>query len=326
MTQLKTIYFISCVVLLLLTACDLTLDLPVITTTEPIAIMATTATVAGTITADGGAKVTARGVCWSVTATPTVADGHTTDSLGIGTFTSYITGLVAGTVYYVRAYATNSKGTVYGNVYSFTSGGTVTDIDGNVYHTVTIGTQTWMVENLKTTKYRNGDLIGSDAYKDFEGGYSEYVMIYNWNVVGDSRKIAPIGWHVSSDAEWTILESYVSTHYGNSLSTVKALASRSHWINGDLSYIGHNSKINNYSGFSARADAMIFYNSPMVAARTGISSYYVNFGERCDWLTSTEFDNGNVFCRNLSDLNSVIVKSPRPKNNKFSIRCVRDPQ
>ena len=338
MTLLKTIIFLCCsVFVLLLVSCEpaktsndlpSTIGLPVITTTEPIAIMATTATVAGTITADGGAKVTARGVCWSVTATPTVADGHTTDSLGIGTFTSYITGLVANTVYYVRAYATNIKGTVYGNLYSFTSGGTVTDIDGNVYQTVTIGTQTWMVENLKTTKYRNGDLIGSYAYQDYEGGTKEYDMKYSWYAVVDSRKIAPIGWHVSSDNEWKLLESYLSTHYGDSRSVVKALASTSRWIQGgdDLNSISNNLKINNYSGFSARPNAMIVYTSSMSAMTTGISYFYGDFGYECRWLTSNEFDNFKVYSRILSVYNSSIVMVPYSKESKSSVRCVKDSQ
>jgi hypothetical protein len=64
--------------------------------------------------ADGGAPVTARGVCWSTTANPTTADNKTVDGTGIGTFTSSITGLASGTTYYVRSYATNSMGTTYG--------------------------------------------------------------------------------------------------------------------------------------------------------------------------------------------------------------------
>lgn len=83
-------------------------------------ITATTATSGGNVTADGGASVTARGVCWSTTANPTITDSKTTDGSGTGSFTSNLTGLSAGTVYFVRAYATNSVGTAYGSQVSFT--------------------------------------------------------------------------------------------------------------------------------------------------------------------------------------------------------------
>ena len=75
----------------------------------------------GTVGADGGASVTARGVCWSTTTNPTIANSKTTDGTGTGTFTSAITGLTSGTTYYVRSYATNSVGATYGPQVSFTS-------------------------------------------------------------------------------------------------------------------------------------------------------------------------------------------------------------
>ena len=84
-------------------------------------ITATTATSGGTVGADGGASVTARGVCWSTTTNPTITNSKTTDGTGIGTFTSAITGLTSGTTYYVRSYATNSVGTTYGPEVIFTT-------------------------------------------------------------------------------------------------------------------------------------------------------------------------------------------------------------
>jgi hypothetical protein len=81
----------------------------------------TSVTINGEVKYDGGSTVIQRGVCWSTAPTPLLTGSHTTDSLGIGSFTSYITGLNAGTTYYVRAYATNSVGTAYGNQISFTT-------------------------------------------------------------------------------------------------------------------------------------------------------------------------------------------------------------
>jgi len=95
--------------------------LPTVTTSSISAITQTTATSGGNVTSDGGAAVTARGIVWSTSLNPTISDSHTTDGSGTGVFTSSITGLLANTTYYVRAYATNSVGTAYGNHVQFTT-------------------------------------------------------------------------------------------------------------------------------------------------------------------------------------------------------------
>ena len=94
---------------------------PAVTTSSVSGITQDGATCGGNVTSDGGAAVTARGVCWSTSQNPTIGNSHTTDGTGTGSFTSSITGLTASTVYYVRAYATNANGTSYGEQKSFTS-------------------------------------------------------------------------------------------------------------------------------------------------------------------------------------------------------------
>ncbi len=101
---------------------------------------------------------------------------------------------------------------------------TISDVDGNVYHTVTIGTQVWMVENLKVTKYRNGDAIPNitdntqwgnlttGAYCSYDNSAANtniYGCLYNWYAVNDSRNIAPMGWHVPDDNELLTLTSFL---------------------------------------------------------------------------------------------------------------------
>ena len=98
-----------------------TIDIPTVTTNQISSITQTTASSGGNVTSDGNSTVTARGVCWSTSSSPTTSNSKTTNSSGIGSFTSSITGLSANTTYYVRAYATNGEGTAYGSNVSFTT-------------------------------------------------------------------------------------------------------------------------------------------------------------------------------------------------------------
>lgn len=95
------------------------LSVPILTTTQVSYITETSVSSGGNITYDGGASVTQRGVCWSISANPTIADNYTSDGSGTGSFTSNITNLLPNTTYYVRAYATNSEGTAYGDNIEF---------------------------------------------------------------------------------------------------------------------------------------------------------------------------------------------------------------
>ena len=192
---------------------------PVLSTSPINDITSVTAICGGNITDNGGATVTDRGVCWSTNQTPTENDNKTSDGAGIGNYTSDLTGLLANTSYNVRAYATNSEGTGYGSTLSFTTNINVTDIDGNVYNTVKIGTQIWMVENLKVKHYRNGDPIPNIIdeqwdnlttgayciYDDNDDNFSSYGLLYNWYAVNDNREICPEGWHVPTYDEWETL-------------------------------------------------------------------------------------------------------------------------
>lgn len=134
---------------------------------------------------------------------------------------------------------------------------TVTDYDGNVYQTVLIGDQCWMMENLKVTHYRNGDPIPhvtdgvtwgnltSGAYCNYnndEGNVATYGRLYNWYAVDDSRNIAPAGWHVPSDAEWQTLVDYLG---GDAVAGGKMKeAGTTHWAS-------PNTGATNESGFTA---------------------------------------------------------------------------
>ena len=105
----------------LLVACEKEAVKPVVTTIDITEITETSAVACGDVTSDGGAEVTARGVCWSVNPNPTIDDKHTEDGAGVGNFTSNITELTTNTVYHLRAYATNEVGTSYGEEVTFTT-------------------------------------------------------------------------------------------------------------------------------------------------------------------------------------------------------------
>jgi len=262
--------------------------LPVLTTTVQSDVAQTAAICGGTITSDGGSAVTARCVCFGTTAAPTLTDSKTTDGTGTGVFSSSITGLTANTTYYVRAYATNSKGAAFGAAVSFktlesSGGGTISygsmsDCDGNTYKTVTIGTQTWMAENLKTTKYNDGTAIpleldkvawaglktpGYCWYNNDIANKSTHGGLYNWYAVG-TGKLAPTGWHVPTSAEWQTLIAYMQgvdvadKRYSLNLATLadvaKAMSLTTGWATSTVVGSPGNSDYPTYvnkSGFSA---------------------------------------------------------------------------
>jgi uncharacterized protein (TIGR02145 family) len=199
---------------------------PVLSTAAITSLNVTTAVSGGTITSNGGATITVSGICWATTSGPVATGSHTTDGTTSGTFASTMTSLSPGTLYYVRAYATNSAGTAYGNQLSFNS--KIADVDGNTYNTVNIGTQVWMKENLKTTLYNNSSpipvvtdgtawtLLTTPAYCWYNNDAANktlYGALYNWFTLdvasNGGKNVCPTGWHVPSDVEFQTLELYI---------------------------------------------------------------------------------------------------------------------
>lgn len=279
---------------------------PAPTTSSVWVVTSSSALAGGTVTSGGGAAVTARGVCWSTGPTPTVADSRTTDGTGSGSYSSSLTGLQAITAYYVRAYATNNAGTGYGNVVTFTTSATaddtVSDIDGNFYRTVRVGSQLWMAENLRTTRLNDGQPIPNvTSFSDWPGlltpGYSWYDndpanaprhgALYNWYAVGTGR-LAPTGWHVPSADEWEVLIQYLG---GDSVA------------GGRLKEGGFT-----VSGAGQRTDAV--FNAP----------------ELDKYWTTTEggWAPTDVMYRTIPTIGTFIGRSSHPKLAGHSVRCVRN--
>ena len=181
---------------------------PVLTTTDATAIISISASSGGNITNDGGSPITARGVCWGAAQSPTTANSKTTDGSGTGIFTSAITGLTPGTTYYIRAYATNSIGTSYGNQVTLvttavlstltttaasaitsttaTSGGNITNDGGGA---ITARGVCWSTsQNPTTANSKTADGTGTGSFissiTGLTAGTTYYVRAYSTNSAG----------------------------------------------------------------------------------------------------------------------------------------------
>jgi uncharacterized protein (TIGR02145 family) len=191
---------------------------PVLTTADLTGFTVNSVVTGGNVTDDGGVDVTARGVCWATTPTPTTANSKTNNGTGKGAFVSNVTGLAPGTVYYIRSYATNSAGTSYGSEIKFST--SIADNEGNVYRTVAIGNQLWMSENLKSTRLNDNTPIpnvtdslswialttpGYSWYRNNPTLYDKYGVLYNWFTVA-TNNLCPSGWHVPTQLEYRTLE------------------------------------------------------------------------------------------------------------------------
>ena len=216
-------------------------------------------------------------------------------------------------------------------LYSVPLAGTVTDIDGNVYQTVIIGTQEWMAENLKVTHYCNGDSIPNVTFNGAwqaltTGAYCEYNnnvnnvatygRLYNWYAVDDSRNIAPVGWHVPTDAEWKQLEMYLGMSQAEAdndgwRGTIEGgklkEAGTTHWFT-------PNTGATNESGFSSLPGG--FRNN---------DGGFGGMGARADfWSTTTEASIINAWGRHLSYFFSEAYRDIWNKGYGRAVRCVND--
>lgn len=290
--------------------------LPTVTTTAISAIGVATASSGGNVTNAGGGT-TARGVCWAISANPTISNSLTSNGTGTGIFTSSLTGLSAGTTYYLRAYATNIAGTTYGSEVSFNT--KIADGDGKTYSTVLIGTQLWMGENLNTTKYNNGVSIGTTAtptddvtllttpyqWPVYNGGTdisATYGRLYTWSAVTDSRNVCPTGWHVPTDTE---LEALKTTLGGDAVAGGELKeAGLTHWTT-------PNTGATNSSGFTALAAG---YRQP--------NGSYVSLGLSC-YLWSISPDGPLGWGQGLRNDDAVLLRGGYEVEGGVSVRCLK---
>jgi uncharacterized protein (TIGR02145 family) len=422
---IRTLSLMMLVATLLFQSCktDEVVIAPQVTTINATNITFNSATMGGTVKSNGGAEIKAKGICYATTAAPTIQGDTTNQGAGSQNFTSQITELLPNTKYYVRAYATNSAGTGYGEEFSFTTGAglpsitlavtnttykeifanwtitaqgasaislsgwvisttnalpltgtdvftsfntsatslektitdleigkkyyvrafaangqgtaysnvveattnslpTATDLDGNVYGSVLIGTQIWMDKNLRVTKFSNGDVIpttgtptqnisaeSSPVYYWSPDGNSannsSYGLLYTSYVAADNRNVCPAGWHVPSNTEWTTLANYLGGTGLNSTAGSKLKAT-------GLTYWNHNNGTNT-TGFSAVGAGN--------RDQAGTYGFFKIYGEL--WSTTShdaletktlylysEFSNPDLYWR--------------PKKSGLAIRCLKD--
>jgi uncharacterized protein (TIGR02145 family) len=300
-------------------------NLPTVMTTAISAIASTSAICGGNVTDDGRASILARGVCWGTTTAPIITNSNTIDGYATGAFTSSLTSLIAGTTYYVRAYATNIAGTAYGNEIAFTttsiSGTLITDVDGNTYSTVIIGTQTWMNENLKTTKFNDGSAmlpvtdysawvgLTTPAYcwynNDASTNKDTYGALYNWYAV-NTGKLCPIGWHVPDVNELTTLIAYLG---GENVAGGKLKET------GTIHWHSPNTGATNSSGFTALPGGYRTSTSLTPFGSVGYTGY---------WWCSTGSSFNTAWRYLLNSDAGTITKTGDYKLLGLSIRCLKD--
>jgi len=315
---------------------------PTLTTTEVTLITSTSAVSGGSITDDGGGDIIERGVIWSKIPDPYIYSDDVTNiqgGNGTGAFVSYLSGLNPETTYYVKAYATNDMGIAFGSTISFTTSaispivfnpgltyGSVSDIDGNVYKTIQIGSQVWMAENLKTTKFNNGtpipNVINNNEWRNLTTpGYSwynndaltfktTYGALYNWYTVTDNRKLCPDGWHIPTNTDWTALQTYLG---GGSYTSGKLKETgTAHWPSPNV--IGTNE-----TGFTSLPGGKRFvdvYSDPDVS--------FIEVGSSGFWWSASDFGYGEALDWSMTGGNFDFWPGTTFKSDGLSVRCLKD--
>ena len=278
-----------------------------------------------------------------------------------------VTGLTNGTPYTFTVVATNAIGnsvassasTAVTPVAPFVCGtSTITDVDGNVYNTVSINTQQcWTKENLKVTKYNDGSIIpdettstglnwaalttgartayigtiltasGPASITNYVGTYG---YLYNWYAVDDSRKLCPTGWHVPSDSEWSILLKVLDSNANpnGSFFTESSIAGGKMKDNIDWNgrpalggLIPPDPQATNSSGFSAFPAG----NRSITGLPGNYNSAFSLLGNQAFFQSSTPGNvAGTAFSRNLIDSSSDVYRIANNKAAGLSVRCIKD--
>jgi uncharacterized protein (TIGR02145 family) len=310
------------------------ITLPGILTTSITGIDLTTAFSGGFIYDNGGGQISETGICWSISPSPTTLDNRTDGDYIKNrpeAFTSLLSGLEPGTQYYVRAFATNDAGTSYGTEVSFTTlsvnspnfnpdktYGSVTDIDGNIYKTIQIGTRVWMAGNLKTTRLKDGSAISfysdwtsgsfpamcwfnddQDMYKDIYGGY------YNIHAV-NTNKLCPEGWHIPDKTDWSEMITFLGNE-GAAGGTMKE--------SGTFNWMSPNYGATNESGFTGLPGG---YRSNQFVKR-GSSAYW--WSASSSKIYSGTYYDSYVLDYRYKSIRIVIMTDYR---SGLNVRCVED--
>ncbi|MFC1733159.1 fibrobacter succinogenes major paralogous domain-containing protein [candidate division KSB1 bacterium] len=298
--------------------------LPDVATNNVYNITQTSAIIGGLVFSDGGDGVTSRGIYWNTIRGLMTEDGKVNCGSGTGNFSSTITNLSPNTTYYVQAFARNKIGMAVGEIKSFTTlpagGGSVSDIDGNVYDTVVIGTQTWLVQNLKVTKLNDGTsipLVTSDTtwlnqttaaycwYNNNEALVKDpFGALYNWYAV-NTGKLCPAGWHVPDDVEWDTLITFLG---GNPIAGGKLKDT------GTIYWLPPNTGASNESGFTALPGGCRSENNGLFDLMFESGWYWSSKEESITDAWSWELTSDEI------DINAVISR----KKKGISVRCIRD--
>jgi len=302
----------------------------------------------GTIVSFGDEEISEHGFCWSESENPetdgTLINLGTTNSSG--SFSTNIYDVLAGTTYYVKAFAKASSITYYGDVKSFTTPDTlpllIIDIDHNIYYTVRIGEQTWMSDNLKATRYSDGSTIPRVEerlawfgfslytraycwYENYGAIGAEYGALYTWPAAmninsgsdikpGNIQGVCPDGWHLPGDSEWKQLEMF--------LGMSQAEADEENWRGenegGAMKHSGiqywtsPNTGSTNESGFSA-----------LPAGWRDGAGYFRNLGTSARfWSSSKRGD--YAWVRQLDYNSSLIFRGTIGLYEGISVRCIKN--
>ena len=335
-------------------------DLPTIETRDPENVLQTSAVLNGLLRRNGGDDISEMGFCLSKDVDqPTIEDQKVLfDPPALGKFSVTVEDLTAGATYYVRAFATNTAGTAYGDVVTiktqegeFACGDNITDVDGNIYGTIQIGSQCWMTGNMRAIHYDTEsegtgeipEMVVAELHDMFNPSYKVNGEKYYYNFAaalgfpnGDEavnyvkpgetprQGICPNGWHVGTLEEWCLLEGFVTN------TTVNPV------ISGDKVATGFFKALSTggaYSAFNITRDGQYKYNGTadglttstfMMYATPLPADYSATLSEFADAeYNQPKYYNAKYWGDTRWGWDNCAQNSTTPKCNNMAVRCLK---